>query len=119
MPVSKNYLKSIGELSAAGKHKCYQCEHSNEGFCKPLKKFSYQVTNSECDRVKSGRLINFEYRKITKEFIMDLIKKSNITINQFCRNLGLGNSSVISLQNDKPLTTIQQKMYCDKLNKYF
>jgi len=106
-------------LSSEGKHNCKQCNLSDCGFCKPIGKFGYLVSDSECDRAKRGKVIVFKYQDVTKEFILRLAKSRNMTIEEFGDHIYLKHNTVKSLKTDKPLTTVQKKMYCERLNKYF
>jgi len=122
MPVlrSKRFEIIDGILfSSSGKHNCVGCEHNKDGFCKACGRFSYVVSDAQCERARSGTVVNFNYKEITKEFVYNLAKNSKYTFDEFCERLGLNYATVESLKSDKPFTTVQKKMYCGRLNKHF
>jgi hypothetical protein len=119
MPIPANYLHDGFKLSSSGKHNCVSCIHNKEGFCKANKKFAHTVSYSQCKRAKENNKVNFDYKQITKEFLKKLMENSKMSFEEFCINLDLSYSSIRSLKTDKPLTTVQKKMYCERLNRYY
>lgn len=105
-------------FSASGAHECYKCSLSNEGFCKPVKRFGLMVSDAVCRRARAGLPIKFAIKDISAEYALEMMKLFNLTEEQFKTQLGLEKNHMTQLMSGCVIQTYIKRIICERMNEF-
>lgn len=110
---------SAVSFSSDGKHQCYLCEHSNESFCRPIGRFGYHVTDTQCERIKNGEPPIYNIIHITDDFLKSVMDMRGFTKEDFIKELKIGHVGLKLLENGSgKMSDSSKQRFVDKMNKY-